>query len=215
MRYCYIIALLLFLHCNAQEKLFEVDGYPVTDKMIRDNYGKDNNRKNVGDVFSLEKVWFGNKAIGQTLIFELYTDGHRFITWHFYNNDIPAALAETIEMHLESGELAENKQVAAALPKFTKIAVSIPENYFETLKGLGLGDTKEKALAIYNSKPDNITNTNGVEKYEWSFVGDISISEGYSKADGKPVARDSFGHNVTLFFREEKLIGIILLNDIP
>jgi hypothetical protein len=33
--------------------------------------------------------------------------------------------------------------------------------------------------------------------------------------NGKPLARNSFGHKINMFFLDNKLIGLILYNEIP
>jgi len=46
-------------------------------------------------------------------------------------------------------------------------------------------------------------------------VGDIYFYDRKIDLKGKPLAEHSFGHILTMFFREDKLIGIILENEIP
>jgi len=215
MRYLTLMMVLLSAFAFGQERLFTVDDYPVTDGMIRSNYKGAMNAMQEGDVLSLEKSWFTDETTAEVLVFQLATDNHRLLTWHFYADDIPTDLSDTFEMHVDGGELATKKQVRESIPKFIKLAKEIPARYFISIKGLKLGIKKKKALELYKSKPTSITAKDGIEKYEWSFEGDLSIANGFSKDDGGPIARDSFGHTVTLFFKKDRLIGIILFNDIP
>jgi hypothetical protein len=53
-----------------------------------------------------------------------------------------------------------------------------------------------------------------VEKYEWDFVCDI-LHDNKTKLKRNILAKDGFGHQITMFFRNNKLIGIIFHNDIP
>lgn len=196
-------------------KRFIVDDYPVTFEMMReqkaDNYSSYS--KTSGKTKSLDKAWFTNDTLKQTLVFELYTDGHRLVTYHFYNNNIPNELFDRIELHTSDGELASTQQKAKDFTGFLTQSVKINSEYFTTDKGLKLGDNKQNILKIYG-QPDKKTIKNGIEKLEWDFVGDI-LYDGKENLKGKPLAKDNYGHQAYLFFRNGKLIGQILHNDIP
>lgn len=56
--------------------------------------------------------------------------------------------------------------------------------------------------------------TDEVEKLEWEFIGDESYDR-KSDLKGKTLAKDSFGHQIIMYFKKDKLIGLILHNDIP
>jgi len=53
-----------------------------------------------------------------------------------------------------------------------------------------------------------------MEELEWNFIGDV-FYDGKSDLHGKPLAKDSFGHHVIMYFKKSRLIGLILYNDIP
>ena len=196
-------------------KRFVVDDYPVTYEMMAeqkvDNYSSYS--KTSGKTKSLDKAWFTNDTLKQTLIFELYTDGHRLVTYHFYTNDIPIDLIDRIELHTDNGELADKQQKIKNFKGFLNQAVKIDKKYFITDKGFLLGDNKQKIIKVYG-QPDSKTEKNGIEKLEWDFIGDI-LYDGKEKLNGKPLAKDNYGHQAYLFFRNGKLIGQILHNDIP
>ena len=196
-------------------KRFVVDDYPVTFEMIKkqnvDNYSSYS--KTSGKTKSIDKVWFSNNTLKQTLIFELYTDGHRLVTYHFNNNDIPLDVIERIELHNFDGKLANKQQELIDFKGFLSQSALIDRKYFITNKGLKLGDHKYKALEIYGP-PDKKTVHNGVEKLDWHFVGDF-VYDGKVNLKGRPLAKDNYGHQAYLFFKKEKLIGQILHNDIP
>lgn len=102
---------------------------------------------------------------------------------------------------------------------FIKTSKFIKQSYFTSNKGFRLGDSKTKALKIYN-KPDKIRKENGIEKLEWDFIGDNDLLVHLATKEkidlkGKPVAKDSFGHKIIMYFRENRLIGLIILNEIP
>jgi hypothetical protein len=195
-------------------KMFVVDGYRVTNEMLSDKTSNNSShKKQSGQTYSYDKVWFSNDSLNQTLVFELYTDYHRMETYHFYSNDIPRDLINRMELHIDGGELASEKQKQIDFSGFLKQTTKISSSYFITDKGFSLGDTKQKAIDIYG-KPDKQSTNVGVEKLEWKFVGD-TFYDGKTDLKGKPLAKDSFGHQIVMYFRNGKLIGQILHNDIP
>jgi hypothetical protein len=192
-------------------KRFVVDNYPVTNEMLAD---KASNKKQSGKTYSYDKAWFSNDTLRQTIIFELYTDYHQMVTYHFYNNDIPTDLINRMELHINDGEeLASEKQKLKDFSGFLKQTTKINSSYFITDKGFKLGDLIQKAIATYG-KPDKQSMNERIEKLEWGFIGDV-IYDGKTDLKGKPLAKDSFGHQVVMYFKNGKLIGQILHNDIP
>ncbi len=96
---------------------------------------------------------------------------------------------------------------------FLKQTTKINSSNFITDKGFRLGDTRQKAIDFYG-KPDKQTSNVGVEKLEWEFVGD-TVYDGKTDLKGKPLAEESFGHQIVMYYKDGKLIGQILHNDIP
>ena len=188
---------------------FRVDGYPVTDEMLGPNA---HNRKS-GEISDVEGAWFSNDTLKQTLVFVLYTDYHRMVTYHFLNNDIPAGIINRMELHTADGELASDKLKQKYFKGFPIQTTKIGKSYFKTYKGFKMGDNKEKALKVYG-KPDKTKIENGIEKYEWDFIGDAFYDK-KTKLKRNILAEGSFGHQTIMFFRNNKLIGIIFHNDIP
>ena len=194
---------------------FTVDDYPVTYEMMAEQKADNSSsyKKVSGKTQSLDKTWLTNDTLEQTLIFELYTDGYRLATYHFYNNDIPPELLDGIELHTFDGDIASNQQKQKDFKGFLKQSIKISPKYFTSDKGFKLGDSKQKILEVYG-KPDKITTSRGIEKLEWNFIGDI-LYDGKEDLKGKPLAKDNYGHQAYLFFKNGKLIGQILRNDIP
>ena len=182
-------------------KRFTVDDYPITNAMLAE-------KKNHSG-----EVWYGNDTLKQILFFELYTDYHRMVTYHFYSNDIPTDLLNKIKPHVDGEVLATEKQKLKYLTTFLNQIPNINSKYFITEKGFRLGDPKQKAIEIYGN-PDTTSMNNGIEKFEWKFIGDI-FYDGKTELNGKPVAESSFGHQIVMYFRNDKLIAQILVNDIP
>jgi hypothetical protein len=195
-------------------KRFVVDDYPVTNTMLADKTGNNSaHKKQSGQTYSFDKAWFTNNTLNQTIVFELYTDYHRMVTYHFYNKDIPTELIDRMELHVNGGELATKKQKLKDFNGFLNQATKIDSSYFVTNKGFRLGDTKQKATESFGN-PDKQSMNAGVEKLEWEFIGD-EFYDGKSDLKGKPLAKDSFGHQILMYFKEGKLVGLILYNDIP
>ncbi|HEV8272055.1 MAG TPA: hypothetical protein VGQ04_12170 [Chitinophagaceae bacterium] len=188
---------------------FAADDYPVTNEMFAPNL----HPRKSGEIFEDEGAWFSNDTLKQTLVFVLYTDYHRLVTYHFLNNDIPLGIIQSMELHTAGGDLASDKLKQKYFKGFLTQTTKIVRSYFKTSKGFKLGDSKEKALKVYG-KPDKTKIENGIEKHEWDFVGDFSY-DSKTKLKRNILAEDSFGHQITMFFRNNKLIGIIFHNDIP
>ena len=191
-----------------------VDDYPISENM----FGKQRINgiiieKHSGLTTTYDKVWFKNNALNQTIVFELYTDDFRMVTFHFYSNEPPTELLERMELHAANGEFATEQQKRKDFGGFIKQASPINAKYFISNKGFKLGDTKQKALRIYG-KPTKSTLNKGIEKLEWAFIGDI-MYDGSILRKGQRMAFNSFGHQATLYFKNGKIIGLILHNDIP
>lgn len=189
-------------------KRFIVDDYPVTDSML----GTDHEVIS-GNTKTIDFTWFTNKSLGQTLAFQQYTDHHRLVTYHFYNNDIPPALVKRMELNNKDGGIAGILQKNAAMKGFIAQAQETSPKFFTSDKGFRLGDEKEKALKIYGT-PGKRSKEGNTEILEWDFVGDI-LYDGKSDLKGKPLAKDNYGHEAIMFFRNGKLMAVMLHNDIP
>lgn len=194
-------------------KRLKVDDYPVTNEMLADKTKKSSYEKQSGQTYSYSKVWFSNDSLNQTLVFELYTDYHRMVTYHFYSNDIPTNLIDRMELHIDGGDFATDKQKRKDFGGFLKQTTKITSSNFISDKGFKLGDTKEKAIKLYGTA-DEQTTSNGFEKLEWKFIGD-NLYDGKEDLKDKPLAQGSWGHQVIMFFKNNKLAGQILYNDIP
>ena len=199
-------------NANIDSLWFDVDDYPVTNEMLADTSRKDLTIR-IGDTFSHDRIWFGNKNLNQTLVFELYTDYHRLITYHFYSDDVPSELIKDMPFWDESGEYVSDKQILKDFHGFIEQAKGIKSVYFKSKKGFRLGDMKQNAIDIYGQSNKNHV-SDGIEVLEWNFIGDEAID---TKTDikGKRIAKDSFGHQVVMYFKQGKLVGQILINDIP
>lgn len=194
--------------------LFTVDDYPVSDDMF-ENKNPDNSARRIksGDVYALDQLWFGNNKIRQVLVVELATDYWRNIFYHFYKDDIPTPLIEQMGLNLESGDTATTQQKINAFDGLVKQSQEVGEKFFTTKKGFKLGDDKQKAISVYGD-PHQVTRAGNIEILDWRFFGDQQeISK--EEYNGKRIAKGSYGHEVRMFFKGDKLIAMIIHNDIP
>jgi hypothetical protein len=201
-------------------KTIIVDDYPVTNDMFRELHNADPLFKmQSGQIFSIEKAWFTNDTINQTLVFELYTDFHRFMIFHFQNDNVPDTLISQIQLYNLSDNTYKEVNLNQKKPCFQGFIDSskrIDQNYFISSKGLRLNDNKEKILKLYG-QPDKIYMIKGIECYDWDFYGDELYISDQRDIDlkGKPLALNSFGHHIKMYFTDNLLIALILINDIP
>jgi len=211
-----VLASTLTLHSGGPIKKFIVDDFPVTDKMFaREMKIKDSDAgiRNSGMVESSDKAWFTNDSLHQTLVFDLYTDYMRMGIFLFDNNNIPRELITIMELNTSDGSLASDKQKEKSLKGFIRQARRVRSKYFSSDKGIKLGIEKAAVIKAYG-RPDRTSRTAALETLDWDFIGDEDLSE-KGTPKGQRVAADSFGHQITAFFQNGKLIGLILHNDIP
>lgn len=191
-------------------KTYIVDDYPIDVEMFRSDYKDAMNKIKIDKLISIEQIWYTNKK--ESLVFNLATDFHKFYIYHFNNKEIPNDFYNYLKLHTEKGEIASNDSVKKHISSFIDKATLIDSHYFRSKKGFELGSSKERAVATYGNgftyeKKDSI------EKLEWEFEGDD-----FSKTDIKTPkikAKNSFGNTITMYFRNDELIAMVLFNDIP
>ncbi len=190
------------------------DDYPITDEMIKSVTGNSFYRLKSGNTFAGDKVWFRNDSLGQVIMIELYTDMHRFVTCHFYADDIPEEVMERIDLQTESGDVASDDQKRKDFPGFVKQAKATEASYFTSKKGFQLGtELRQKVEAIYG-KPDQRILLNDREILEWEFQGD-QLYDGTTPLNGKPLLRNSYGYKVMMVFRDNRIVAQVIVNEIP
>lgn len=213
---------------NNDERLiyFLIDDYPITDEMLKDKTTKNSTYlKQVGDVYSLEKAWFTNDRLKQTLIFQLYTDYHRMEIYHFLNADIPKSIVKKIELSIAENKLkdifksATVEQKINSLNGFIQLSEKTDEKYFTTKKGIKLDSNKKELLKLYDI-PDSTLTEEDFEILKWSFTGDYNLTGDFASTSlndlkKNKVAKNSFGYIVTAYFKHNKLVAQIIENEIP
>lgn len=191
-------------------RTFEVDDYPITLEMLR-KLDRTNGilKYKSGKTITYDIAWFTDSR--QTIVIRLATDYYRFYTYHFHNEDIPEEVMYEIGFNAENGDLASHSQIMIDFPGFLKQSDKIDSKFFLSNKGIKLGVNRQKAISIYGN-PDTTIILKGIQKIEWSFHGDEEL---LIEDIQKPIARNSFGHKITLYFRKDKLIAQSIFNDIP
>lgn len=191
-----------------QEGTFIVDDYPITNQMLEENTNKIDN----GTIRS-HADWFANLNNNETIVLELYTDYHRLLICHFNNKSIPHQIIGRMELLTKRFDLASQEQRQKNFPELIPKAKVIPSKYFISNKGIKIGLEKEKVIEIYGT-PHKQEIADKIEILKWEFIGDI-LYDGKTELNGKPLAKDNYGHQVTIFLKNGKVIGQILHNDIP
>ncbi|MBS1662785.1 MAG: hypothetical protein JST68_17200 [Bacteroidetes bacterium] len=191
-----------------------VDSFPITDNLLIPAKGDETSSHEIksGPLKSTDQVWLTNQSLHQTMIVGLYTDGFRTGFILFDNTNIPKELIAQVELTRDS-ELASTQQKQKYFAGFLKASKKIDPKYFVSKKGFHLGSPKEDLLKTYG-KPDKISTSGTTEILKWDFTGD-SIAHPKSSRANKPLAKDSYGYQVTGFIQNGRIIALILHNDIP
>jgi hypothetical protein len=191
---------------------FTVDDFPIPFNLLRTNYSK----KKIDDFFIVDQAWFVNDTIKQVLVISIATDLHRMQLFSFsYDEFSPIFLNEIAIYKSNQGisDLIENPRKQSLIPLFIDSARKAPVIYFKTHKGFSLGDCKEKAIKVYGN-PHTAVTVNSIEKLTWEYDGD-GEDPNFKVADNKLIANNSFGNTVVMYFRNNRLIGLSLFNEIP
>lgn len=188
---------------------FEIDDFPIEDKILKEN----SKEITVNGVISVDKVWFRNEEDNNVLVINLYTDYFRSSIFHFDPNNCPNSLIHSIELNTKNGELVDNQIKEKVFPNFVKKATQIQNSYFKTQKGVSLGDKKDKVFSIYG-KPDESSSESDYEVFGWFFLGDEFYNQKMDLNNIR-IAKNSFGHQVKMYFKKGKLVAQILQNNIP
>ena len=195
-----------------QHKKLIADDFPIPNDFLAsapDDIGSIHEIEYKGLV-SHERKWFTQPDKSETIAMELYTDKHRLRTHYFSNDDIPVDLINEMILHRsEDGEIASNSFKQEYFKDFISIAEIIDQKYFKSNKGFLIGNNLEMAMKIYG-KPHEKSSLEGVDKLQWKFEGDT-----FGLAGKENLVQDSFGHEVTMYFRNDLLIGMVLYNAIP
>lgn len=193
--------------------LFEPDSYPVEEELLRKNVFT---AREVKYFQTADGAWFRNDTLGQVLIISVATDSYRSGLLNFSYKEFPGVLLTEIPIWLQDdkpvADSVLNKEKKTILPSFIDSAKQIPACYFTTLKGFNLGDCREKAFLVYG-KPHESSRSGDIDILKWHFDGDF---DGEKLPNGKLLlAKGTYGHTVTMYFRNNRLVALFILNDVP
>ena len=111
-------------------KRFVVDDYPVPDELLNCTDSSSVCEIKYKELVSVDKIWFTNDSLKQTLVFETYTDHHRLAIFHFYNSNVPAELIKKMELHTPDRETASESQKLEHFKGFVSSGRKIISSYF-------------------------------------------------------------------------------------
>jgi hypothetical protein len=211
-----LIRLLLLLLTLAS---FKGDSYIIPDDYLVSNamFEKFRSEINIEGVFSFDKAWFKNQELGEVLIFYLYTDYFRLAIFHCKSDFFFPDFIKQVELHRKTGmstfDFVDEKEKQEGLKKFYENSEEIDISYFRTKQGIRLGISRSDAIRKYGI-PGSDTSMNNLRILKWDFQGEYAIEEFGEKPKGR-IAQDSFGYHVIMYFKMEKLVAMILKNDIP
>lgn len=189
-------------------RMITVDDYDIHEDLLRHGYGQ----MKSDDCYSYDKAWFYNDSLQEGLIVDLYTDFHKTAIYHFSTDRIPGIMTGAIDLHLENGELAPLSSKQQQLPKLLLQGKALDASSFISKKGFRLGSSKEDAIREYG-QPHELSREEGLDIYSWSFQGELIAP--YVEQISYPMAENSFGHHIKMYFEDQKLIGMVLINDAP
>lgn len=193
--------------------LFTTDNFLLPQDTLRQYYRTNNT---VHDYHYGDAGWFVSDTLQQTLIISIATDLYRMKMFVFSWKECPDTLLQEVNIYHNDemvSSIANTQEVKKVLPWFIEAAAKMPSRFFTTERGLQLGDCKEEALAIYG-KPHELHRMGSIDQLVWKYEGYMDgANEKLSRR--QPVANDSYGHTVTMYFRNNRLIALSIFNDIP
>lgn len=173
----------------------EVDEYTITDKMIADNIHVD--AKSPAD-----QAVFASETSNELIHLILATDYYRATSIHYDPSNADKLY-----------EQKEFKQIQALIENPSLQPSIINHSYFQTKRGIKLGDSKSHVVETYGQM-DKIRHNQNFKILQWNYFGEELLGD-EENTDNLRVAKNSLGHLAELFFENDKLVGIIFRNYIP
>ena len=186
------------------------DKYRIKDSLIIALLQKKPMIEKVGNYGTPEMMLFDNDSLKEALMIILYTDYFRAGFVHFNLMDIPEWLPQNC---LLEQTIPEQKNIAAKQSAFNdllQLGIDMPPSFFVSKAGFRLGDSLSKAIQFYGAPDSTYTE----EKYtvlKWSFNGELLLN----LHAGETVIANSYGQEVFMYFRDEKLVMYQIFNAVP
>jgi hypothetical protein len=157
-----LLLFVIFINPFNSFSQFIQDEFPVKDKMIKrfvkpDNFSEEN---------PFEKIWFHNKKLNQTLIFEV-NDSYYCIRATLFNNN---EISTDIILDYFAKKTSSGNYEAVLVPLPLK-GDEINGKFFISNKGVKLGMSKTDLLKLYGKFTESVIEGN-YELLMWSFDPD-------------------------------------------
>ncbi|MEO0898263.1 MAG: hypothetical protein AAFY71_17760 [Bacteroidota bacterium] len=184
-----------------------VDDFSVTDEMLRG----ENDLYAMGIPF--EGIFFQDSAGEQLLFMDLHTDKFHFKTLLVKRSVLSAdLLKEYLRFNPEYMDETAIDSTFDAKGRFIPQGKTIEDAYFTSNKGIFLGMPEKVAIPLYSGGP--VVSTAHRNKWTWNYFGEFGIGL-IPNPDSLLVAKNSFGHEASMYTDHGELIALILRNDIP
>lgn len=189
------------------------DFFPVTDEMIdRCRNAGGEFLMTGGNLKSVDQAWFRNRGLETILVIGMYTDGFRTSYICFRENEIPDGVTEALEI-IKGFDIADISLKRRHLGQFIGQSQEMGSSFCRSAKAFQIGENcRQRAIKIYGS-PDSNTSEGKFNKLYWHFQGELSQLK--NQGNKKPYAKESYGYTVEMFFSKERLVALILSNEIP
>ena len=205
------LSLIFLFTISFSNKYIIPDDYSVPDSLIKDLIEE----KSDLDLFRLDRVWFKNDSLNQVLIFELYTDYYRMSTYNFNKDFLFDYFLINHNPHrkIKTDKFKNTENKIKFYERFYSNSKDINQSFFKTNNGLSLNQNKDEILNILGN-PDKLEKIVDFEYLEWNYDGELNNTYFGDTLTGT-IAKDSWGFSYKMYFKNNKLIGLIIDNEIP
>jgi hypothetical protein len=194
---------------------FTPDYYPISNDMLKN----ESKIKYINNILTIDQAWFRNDSLNEILVIDLYTDYMRLRNVHFKKEYLIKEVSKIIKLNIATGkyrnifEYAGDSLNIKYLPLFANKARRVSSKYFITSKKFKLGLSSSKIIDLYGSHYSQ-SNSNEYNILRWHFIGDQVVNSLKDKT-GYPIAKNSFGYDITIYFIKDKSVIAIFENVIP
>ena len=206
--YCILLGLIFGLPLSYKSQIINPDVYPITKNMLGEVVNKNLNE----EVQTYDQAWFKNDSLNQSIVIELATDYHWYFAWHFYSSELPKPIMNEIEIFKKDESEISDSIKGIYIHSRIDSSKNIDAKYFISKSGHKLGENKSYSLGAYG-EPDSTSTEGENEILIWNFSADPKYFD--TKKTLSKYAIDSFGYSITMIYKNDKLIGRIVFDNIP
>lgn len=186
------------------------DKYRIKDSLIIALLEKKPLIMTVGNYITPEMMLFDNDSLKEALMVILYTDYFRAGFVHFNRMDVPVSLPLNCLIGTTMPEQKDSAAKQSAFNDLLKMGIQMPPSFFVSKAGFRLGDSLSKTIQFYGA-PDSTYTEENYTVLKWSFNGELLLN----LHAGETVIANSYGQEVFMYFRDEKLVMYQILNAVP